>query len=200
MTATLRSPLLQQLQQQLMFRPDSRAADAAVLVALTNESEPRVLLTRRAADMRQHAGEVSFPGGKRDPEDTDNIMTALREAWEETALPMDQVNLLGALPRERARSGQLVKPVVGVIEADLPLIAQPSEIERIFYLPLHSVMESAYEPHGIVWQGQMVYFPSLRHDGEIIWGLTARILMSLLQHGLGIERDWPFILTPSNVT
>ncbi len=78
------------LQQQLRFSSKIKSADAAVLIAITNEDDPKVLLTRRSVYLSNHAGEVSFPGGKRDPQDTSNIVVASREAYEETALnPFD---------------------------------------------------------------------------------------------------------------
>ena len=97
--------LIQLLQQRLRFSKRIQQADAAVLIAITQEVQPKVLLTRRSMQLSQHAGEVSFPGGKRDPSDTSNIVVALREAHEETALNPFDVKLLGDLPIQRARSG-----------------------------------------------------------------------------------------------
>ena len=99
------------LQQQLRFSSKIKSADAAVLIAITNEADPKVLLTRRSVYLSNHAGEVSFPVGKRDPQDTSNIVVALREAYEETALNPFDVQLLGDLPMQKARNGMLVKPV-----------------------------------------------------------------------------------------
>ncbi|KAF7276534.1 hypothetical protein GWI33_010107, partial [Rhynchophorus ferrugineus] len=100
-----RTPLIEQLQQNLSFQQKAKAADAAVLIAITQEQNPQVLLTRRAAQMRHHAGEVSFPGGKRERGDTSNIVVALREAQEETALNPFDVHLLGELPVQKSRAG-----------------------------------------------------------------------------------------------
>ena len=101
----MEQPLTQQLQQHLRFSKRKQKADAAVLIAITNEADPKILFTRRSLYMNNHAGEVSFPGGKRDETDTSNIVVALREAWEETALNPFDVTLLGDLPIERSRSG-----------------------------------------------------------------------------------------------
>ena len=111
--------LIALLQQRLRFSKRIQQADAAVLIAITQESQPKVLLTRRSMQLSQHAGEVSFPGGKRDPSDTSNIVVALREAQEETALNPFDVKLLGDLPIQRARSGLSVKPIVGLIPAQV---------------------------------------------------------------------------------
>lgn len=182
------------LQQRLRFARRTHPAKAAVLIAITDESDPKVLLTRRSVYLNNHAGEVSFPGGKRDPSDTSNIVVALREAWEETALNPFDVKLLGDLPMERARSGITVKPVVGLIPPDVQLIAQPSEIDRIFYAPLRTLIEAKPIPYEVRLVHQSVYLPSLRVENEVIWGLTARILISLFQYGLNYQKHWPFLL------
>ena len=115
------------LQQHLRFSTRKREAEAAVLIAITDEADPKVLLTRRSVYLSNHAGEVSFPGGKRDPQDTSNIVVALREAQEETALNPFDVRLLGDLPMQKARNGMLVKPIVGLI----PQIGRASCRERV---------------------------------------------------------------------
>ena len=186
--------LIQQLEQRLRFAKHKQDAHAAVLIAITQEEDPKVLLTRRALCLNTHAGEVAFPGGKRDPTDTSNIAAALREAWEETALNPFDVKLLGDLPMELAKSGMTVKPVVGLIPANVQLIAQPTEIDRIFYAPLQKLMDAKPIPYEVRLAHQSVYFPSLRIENEIIWGLTARILISLFQYGLNHQKNWPFLL------
>ena len=186
--------LTQELQQRLRFSKKIKPANAAVLIAITNEADPKVLLTRRSLYLNNHAGEVSFPGGKRDPSDTSNIVVALREAWEETALNPFDVTLLGDLPMQRAKNGITVKPVVGLIPAQTDLIAQPSEIDRIFFVSLQKLMESRPIPYEVRFAHQSLYFPSLRVENEIVWGLTARILISLFQYGLDYQKAWPFLL------
>jgi 8-oxo-dGTP pyrophosphatase MutT (NUDIX family) len=187
-------PLTTQLQRHLRFSKRIQNADAAVLLAITNEEDPKILLTRRSIYLNNHAGEVSFPGGKRDPNDTSNIVVALREAWEETALNPFDVTLLGDLPTERARSGILVKPVVGLIPADVQLAPQPTEIDRIFFASIREMMLANPTPYEVRLARQSIYFPSLRIENEIIWGLTARILISLFQYGLNYKKNWPFLL------
>ncbi len=132
-------PTLQRLQERLKFDRRTRPAEAAVLVALTREAVPRIVLTRRSLQLKQHAGEVSFPGGKREPGDTSNIVVALRESHEEIGLDPFAVHLLGSLPAQRARSGIWVRPIVGLIDPDTPLQAQPDEIDRIFWVSLQQL-------------------------------------------------------------
>lgn len=187
-------PLIQTLQQRLRFSSQVRPAQAAVLIAITDEPDPKVLLTRRSMTLSKHAGEVSFPGGKRDPQDTSNIVVALREAYEETALNPFDVELLGDLPIQKARYGLSVKPVVGLIPPEVQLIAQPTEIDRIFFASLQQLIESKPIPHEVRFAQQSVYFPSLQVEDEVVWGLTARMLMSLFHYGLNHRKEWPFLV------
>ncbi|AYA69714.1 CoA pyrophosphatase [Acinetobacter sp. WCHA55] len=182
------------LQQQLRFSSKIKSADAAVLIAITNEEDPKVLLTRRSVYLSNHAGEVSFPGGKRDPQDTSNIVVALREAYEETALNPFDVQLLGDLPMQKARNGMLVKPVVGLIPPEVELVAQPAEIDRIFFASLKQLMEVPAVPYEVRFAHQSLYFPSMRVENEIVWGLTARMLVALFQYGLSYHKEWPFLV------
>ncbi|OOW07918.1 NUDIX hydrolase [Acinetobacter sp. MF4640] len=182
------------LQQQLRFSSKIKSADAAVLIAITNEDDPKVLLTRRSVYLSNHAGEVSFPGGKRDPQDTSNIVVALREAYEETALNPFDVQLLGDLPMQKARNGMLVKPVVGLIPPEVELVAQPTEIDRIFFASLKQLMEVPAVPYEVRFAHQSLYFPSMRVENEIVWGLTARMLVALFQYGLDYHKEWPFLV------
>ena len=182
------------LQQRLRFSKRTQAAHAAVLIAITDESDPKVLLTRRSAYLNSHAGEVSFPGGKRDPQDTSNIVVALREAFEETALNPFDVNLIGDLPMQKARNGMLVKPVVGLIPPKVQLTPQPSEIDRIFFASLNHLLVAKPTPYEVRFAQQSLYFPSMRVENEVVWGLTARMLISLFKYGLDYKKDWPFLL------
>ena len=186
--------LTQRLQQSLRFSKRIQPAQAAVLIAITNEQNPRILLTRRSLYMNNHAGEVSFPGGKRDAQDTSNIVVALREAQEETALNPFDVQLLGDLPMQKARNGMLVKPIVGLIPPEVMLIPQPTEIDRIFFVSLKQLLETPPTPYEVRYAQQSLYFPSLRVENEIVWGLTARMLISLFRYGLNYHKEWPFLL------
>lgn len=186
--------LIDQLRHGIGFAPSPRRADAAVLLAITREAHPKILLTRRASHMRHHAGEVSFPGGRREEGDTSNIVVALREAHEETGLNPFRVELLGELPSQRAKSGMWVKPIVGLIPPDTLLIPQPDEIERIFYVELMHILKAQPLPYPVQLNQQQYYMPSFQLDNEIIWGLTARILVSLFKRGLRHSIEWPLLM------
>ncbi len=186
--------LVEQLTKGLSFAPSPRRADAAVLLAITNEAEPHVLLTRRASHMRHHAGEVSFPGGRREQGDTSNIVVALREAHEETGLSPFAVQLLGELPSQRSKSGMWVKPIVGLIPPQVEHQAQPEEIDRIFYVALSHIIKAQPLPYPIQLKQGKYFMPSFQLDNEIIWGLTARILVSLFRRGLKHPIEWPLLM------
>lgn len=186
--------LIQQLEQRLRFARRNQDAHAAVLIAITQEEDPKVLLTRRSLYLNSHAGEVAFPGGKRDPTDTSNIAAALREAWEETALNPFDVKVVGDLPMEKVRNGLTVKPIVGLIPPHIKLTAQPTEIDRIFFASLTELMNTPPEPYKVQYAQQSLYFPSFQIENEIIWGLTARILISLFQYGFDVHKAWPLLI------
>ena len=127
------------LEKLLIRLPEYQApvakVDAAVLMALTREDVPRLILTRRAQHMNSHAGEVAFPGGKCDSSDASIIATALREAHEEIALEPSRVQVVGELGIFTSRIGMKVKPIIGLLDEMPMLQANPDEIESIFTVP-----------------------------------------------------------------
>lgn len=153
---------------------------AAVLIPITDRAEPGVILTQRPPWLRSHAGQVAFPGGKIDPEDENPIAAALREAEEELALPRDAVTVLGETDVYTSGSGYHITPVVGIIAPDLPLIANPQEVEDWFEVPLHFVINPAnLERRQAVWQGQNRHYYDMDWNGRRIWGVTAGIIANL---------------------
>ncbi|PQA38740.1 CoA pyrophosphatase [Amnimonas aquatica] len=173
--------------------PPADGADAAVLIPILGGREPEVLLTRRAAHMKSHAGEVAFPGGKREPGDLHLAMTALRESEEEVALPMHSVEVIGALKPARAKSGILVLPVVGVVDGEPDLVGNPDEIESVFRVPLRYFIETpAARDHRINFRGIDLVVPCFRYEGYVIWGLTAYMLVDFIRHGLEHHIDYPW--------
>ena len=169
-------------------------ADASILVAITNEIRPRLLLTRRAAHMNSHAGEVSCAGGKYEYADGNNVVTALREACEETALPPNKVQLLGQLPIQTSKSGMSVRPIVALIEPDLILVPELGEISRIFWADFETLITQPTVEYSVEYamQGRAATLltPSWQIDGETVWGLTGRVLASLLETGFDRQLEW----------
>lgn len=169
-------------------------AHASVLVALTNEPQPQLLLTKRASHITAHAGEVAFAGGKYEPTDTNNIITALRESLEEVNLDPTDVRLLGQLPTQTSKAGLTVRPIVAVIPPNLPLQPEQGEIERIFWADWQYVRHTPMVDYHLTTQmaGQSVTLatPCWQVDGETVWGLTGRIIASLLNIGFDRHIDW----------
>ena len=153
---------------------------AAVLVAIVLAPEPGVLLTRRHARLRRHAGQVSFPGGRRDPGDRDAEAAALREAWEEIALPPDAVELLGRLPDQATGTGFLITPVLGLVERLPTLRAAPGEVDAIFQLPLSVLLDpDAPQRREVALGGRMRELWVWPHPEHHVFGATASILVQL---------------------
>jgi len=174
------------LQQYRPWRLRTRGREASVLLALTDELDPKVVLTLRSPNLSTHSGEMAFPGGKRDPEDRDLLATALREAEEEVALPPGQVEVIGSLGQVVSKHLLQVTPWVGVISPQLPLEPNPYEIERIHRVPLSYLLNPANQRMDqIHFSGKVQQVPAWEWQGELIWGLTAYVLAELLNVGFG---------------
>lgn len=153
---------------------------AAVLVPITDRSEPGVILTRRPDWLRSHAGQVAFPGGKVDDTDTDAVAAALREAEEEIALPRHLVDVLGYADDYHSGSGYRITPVIGVVPPDVALTPNPDEVEEWFEVPLSILFDRAnYAQRHVEWQGQMRSYYDMDWQGRRIWGVTAGIIANL---------------------
>lgn len=159
-------------------------AQAGVLVAITDEAEPKVILTLRSSEMPTHKGEVAFPGGKREEYDSDIIATALREAQEETGLDPEQVKVIGTLDQVISRYGFLVTPVLAIVPHDVPLNTDSIEIDAIFKVPLAFFLDG--EPDQIDqfggFRGPRWYF-----EEYTIWGLTAVMLAEMFNQFFDAE-------------
>jgi 8-oxo-dGTP pyrophosphatase MutT (NUDIX family) len=157
---------------------------AAVLVALFlagASEEPHVVLTRRRADLKRHAGEISFPGGRRDPEDADLAETALREAEEEIGLPRTEVRLLGQLPPTSTfATNYVIHPFVGLIPEGLAWRLSAREVDAVLELGLQELRagrtRTRMERRGISFETDAYVV-----DDHLVWGATARILEDLLE-------------------
>jgi 8-oxo-dGTP pyrophosphatase MutT (NUDIX family) len=156
-----------------------------VLVPLFVHSDsrtPHVVLTRRRADLRRHAGEISFPGGRQDEGDADFASTALREAEEEIGLDPAAVELSGALsPTTTFATGYRIHAFVGRIPdpEDLNLEPSPDEVETVLAYSL-DVLRRGYAMRRLIRRGVPLHTPTYEVEGQMIWGATARILGDLL--------------------
>ena len=152
-------------------------AQAAVLIPLVDRPEgPTVLLTRRAAELSRHAGQVAFPGGRIDPGETAEA-AALREAWEEIALPPERVTLLGRSSPYETVTGFAVTPVVGLVAPPFQLRLSAAEVADAFEVPLSVVLdEGSYERRFHDGEAGRRYYYAVSHDERLIWGATAGML------------------------
>jgi 8-oxo-dGTP pyrophosphatase MutT (NUDIX family) len=157
--------------------------DAAVLLPLYGwPDDPGLIFTERRADLRRHAGEISFPGGRRDEGDTDFAATAIREAQEEIGLDPGIVEIGEELPTTGTFvTGYRIHPFVGRIPhpAELNLQPNPAEVETILTFSL-DLLRERYEMRRLVRRGVPIHTPTYEVEGHLIWGATARILGDLL--------------------
>ena len=153
--------------------------EAGILVPVTDdENNPEMIFTLRSANLKTHRGQVSYPGGKRDPEDSSLAATALRETHEEIGLPPDQVDVIAPLSQVMSRYGILVTPYVGVVPGDHPVVPNPYEIESVFRVPLSFFLEDRRErTDALSFLNHTFYVPCYRWERYQIWGLSAVVLV-----------------------
>jgi 8-oxo-dGTP pyrophosphatase MutT (NUDIX family) len=141
-----------------------------------------VVLTKRAAHLKNHPGQISFPGGRQDPGDADAIAAALREAEEEIGLPREQVRVLGSLPPHETVTGYMMTPVLGLIEGTFVDRPEAGEVSEIFRVPLAHLTDPArFRIESRRWQGRQRYYYTVPFGPYYVWGATARILRSLAE-------------------
>jgi len=160
---------------------EGAATPAAVLVPLVNRSEGlTVLLTQRSADLPDHPGQISFPGGRVEREDPDVGIAALREAEEEIGLPRERVSLLGRLSDYETVTGYRVTPVVGWVEPPFEVRPDPIEVADVFEVPLAFLLEPSNQQRHFRMLGEIRrdYF-AIPYGERYIWGATAAMLMIL---------------------
>jgi 8-oxo-dGTP pyrophosphatase MutT (NUDIX family) len=153
---------------------------AAVLVPIILHPEPTLLLTRRTSHLKKHAGQVSFPGGRIDPEDKDAVATALREAEEEVALDPTRVEIVGRMDDYVTGTGYIITPVIGLLPPGLSFRPSPDEVESIFEFPFSVLLDpEAPRRQKQHTRGQWREYWVWPHPEHFIWGATAAIMYHL---------------------
>lgn len=161
--------------------PAGGRVPAAVLIGVVaRPGGPRILLTQRTSHLKDHAGQISLPGGRIESRDHDCVAAALREAHEEIGLDPARVEILGGLPVYDTITGFRIHPVVGWIEPPIALVPDPHEVAEVFELPLGFAVDPRnHERDSYERDGQRRHYYVLRFEGRYIWGATAAILVNL---------------------
>ncbi len=163
--------------------PDAPLKAAAVLVPLVDRVNGLyVLLTQRTSNLANHAGQVAFPGGRRDPGDRDAVAAALREAEEEVGLPPDYVDVIGRLDTYITGTRYEITPVVGLVRAPYPMRPNPDEVDEVFEVPLDFILDPAHhQRHTMEIKGRLRCFFAINYRERYIWGATAGMLVNLAE-------------------
>lgn len=150
---------------------------AAVLIALVKRAQGyTILYTERATTLRNHSGQVAFPGGRIDPEDTGADYAALREAHEEVALDPSDASVLGFMPYYFTGTNYFITPVVATVEPSRPFMPNPQEVDGVFEVPLETIIDPrVYSTYRITKFGKEHTSWQLDYDGHMIWGITANL-------------------------
>ncbi len=154
---------------------------AAVLFSIVlRDHEPSVLLTQRNPDLKDHPGQISFPGGRVEPQDVSPAATALREAEEEVGLDPARVEVVGYLPVYRTVTGFCVTPVVAIVKPPVDLRPDPGEVADVFEVPLSFLLDSAnHQRCTTQFEGRQRDFYAVPYGDRYIWGATAGIILGL---------------------
>jgi 8-oxo-dGTP pyrophosphatase MutT (NUDIX family) len=167
----------------LWRKPDEIRPAAVLVPMMRREHGLTVLFTRRTAHLHDHAGQISFPGGRAEPDDPSLEGTALREAEEEIGLPPERVEVLGSLHEYVTVTGYRVTPVVGLVGAPFEPRLDAFEVAEVFEVPLAFLLDPGnHQRNSVIWEGGERHYYALPYGRHYIWGATAGMLMNLYQH------------------
>ncbi len=141
---------------------------------------PSLVLTKRPESLRHHPGQVSFPGGRAEPQDPDLVQTACRETVEELGLPAEAIDPWITLPRYQTVSGFEVQPVLAAIDAQARFVPDRVEVAQVFEVPLGFLMDPAHhQQRQLIHEGETIRFFAMSYEGAFIWGATAAMIRNL---------------------
>jgi 8-oxo-dGTP pyrophosphatase MutT (NUDIX family) len=155
--------------------------EASVLIPiLTFKKDLEILLTKRSNNLKNHPGQIAFPGGKKDQSDRSPIETALRETQEEVGLNPKNVEIIASLPSHKTATGFIVKPYLGLINQPFSETLRQGEVDEIFTVPYEYILnEKNFSIHTRKWNGSQRSYYVVPYGPYYIWGATARILLNL---------------------
>jgi 8-oxo-dGTP pyrophosphatase MutT (NUDIX family) len=167
-----------------LWRGADEIRPAAVLVPVVRRDEGlSVLFTRRTAHLNDHAGQISFPGGRVEPQDVTPEATALRETHEEIGLAPSKVEILGSQHEYVTVTGYRVTPMVGLVEAPLELKLDEFEVAEAFEVPLSFFLDPAnHQRNSVMWEGRQRHYYAMPYGKYYIWGATAGMLMNFYKY------------------
>jgi len=170
---------------KMMFERPTALRKASVLIPVTRHrpgKNSEIVLTVRSENLNSHPGQISLPGGSKEPNDSDVVATALRESEEEIGLAQNNVEVIGRLGDMALPSGFQITPIVGLIEPDLEFVPCPIEVAEIFHVPLSLLMNpDSYNSTSMTYNNQARKILELQFERFRIWGATAAILYHLAQ-------------------
>lgn len=168
---------------------DELLTPASVLVPIVlRADEPTVLLTVRTTHLKDHPGQISFPGGRAEPGDASPAHTALRETEEEIGIEPNTIEIAGYLPEYRTSTGFCVTPVVAFVTPPFALHLAPFEVAEVFEVPLAFLLDPAnHQQHSLHHRGKLRHYHAMPYGNHFIWGATAGMILSLY-HAISVHR------------
>jgi 8-oxo-dGTP pyrophosphatase MutT (NUDIX family) len=175
---------------------------AAVLVLVVQNPVPTIVFTQRTAHLTDHAGQISFPGGRVEETDASPAATALREANEETGVDVSRIEVLGELPHYTTGTGYIIRPVVAWADVPLNFSPDPSEVEEVFEVPAPFLLDSRnHRREQAMYKGRMRDYYAIPFERRYIWGATAGMLITfsrVIAHAEGVALEPAVTMAPDS--
>ena len=169
------------LNPDMAFNQKSNFLEASVLIpVLTFKKNLEILLTKRSTNLKNHPGQIAFPGGKKEKFDSSPIETALRETEEEVGLSQHLVEIVASLPTHKTATGFIIKPYIGIISQPFEETLRCGEVDEVFPVPFdHILNEKNFSIQTRKWNGSQRKYYAVPYGPYYVWGATARILLNL---------------------
>ena len=169
------------LNPDMAFNQKSNFLEASVLIpVLTFKKNLEILLTKRSTNLKNHPGQIAFPGGKKEKFDSSPIETALRETEEEIGLSQHLVEIVASLPTHKTATGFIIKPYIGIISQPFEEALRCGEVDEVFTVPFdHILNKNNFSIQTRKWNGSQRKYYAVPYGPYYVWGATARILLNL---------------------